>query len=42
MECKHDEDDPPPVETRDDRLWWFLNRWAEWSMRYARIFGFNC
>jgi|GraSoiStandDraft_41_1057321.scaffolds.fasta_scaffold318958_4 hypothetical protein len=36
----HDPDDPPPIEDWDDHCWWFLNRWAEWGMKCARMFGF--
>lgn len=35
----HDEDDPPPAVTYSDLHWWFLNRWAEWGMRSARLLG---
>jgi hypothetical protein len=33
----HDPDDPPPAETD---YWDFLNRWAEETLRYLRLFGF--
>lgn len=36
----HDADDPPPVEGWQDHCWWFLNRWAELGMKYARLCGF--
>lgn len=39
-ELTHDEDDPPPVETAEDRYWYVMNRWAEWCMGVARTFGF--
>lgn len=35
----YDEDDPPPKESYSDLHWWFLNRWAEWGMRSARLLG---
>jgi hypothetical protein len=35
---EHDQDDPvPPV----DYFWAFMNRWAEESLRYFRLFGFE-
>jgi hypothetical protein len=36
----HDDDDPPPQQTWSDQVWWFLNRYAEECMRYARLCGF--
>lgn len=37
---QHDADDPPPVEGWQDNYWWFMNRWAEWGMKCARLCGF--
>jgi hypothetical protein len=34
---KHDQDDPMPPE---DYFWGLMNRWAEESLRYLRLFGF--
>jgi hypothetical protein len=34
---EHDQDDPVPAY---DYFWGFMNRWAEESLRYFRLFGF--
>lgn len=34
---QHDIDDPPPLEGWS--IWWYLNRWAEESMRWMRLAG---
>jgi hypothetical protein len=33
---EHDPDDPP---NQDPDNWWFLNRWAEETLRWLRIFN---
>jgi hypothetical protein len=34
---EHDPDDPPPP---DHDYWGFLNRWAEETLRFLRLFSF--
>lgn len=34
-----DTPDPPPIIGYSDAHWWVLNRWAEESMRLARLIG---